>query len=398
MQLNNLKKSPPLELSQNSQLLQVESITKPTKSILKSPSSVNDTTFNNEDENKDLSNKRTRSRIETSPSHLDPQYLIPFTKSTMNLQQRQQQQTRTKSFSSEIEFIKRMLLEPQIKSKQNQIIKGTRENVSYSRYPLSRSRTERIFVKSPTPVREIPVAESLKQEEMQPIIEPARLDEIDINLTNKGKDRFSDRFAKKKLALRSQSTELSKLIETNVFDDTKEKSSTRVSLKTQPLIRIISPPLINRPNLTRQNAFTKSLGDHLNKTHQNNEDSIKRSHKKHHRRHRHHRHNNNKRPSNNQNKRPSSSKQNLNNRKSYYKSSSLTSSSSSSLTSSELATKSESTFTSSSTSSSSMLSDYTREQMKHVKFNDTVDDRTSKLLGKKKIIPAFKITIFKIFQ
>ena len=215
---------------------------------------------------------------------------------------------------------------------------------------------------------------------MQPIIEPARLDEIDTNLTNKGKDRFSERFAKKKLALRSQSVELSKLIETNVFDDTKEKSSTRVSLKTQPLIRIISPPLINRPNLTRQNAFTKSLGDHLNKTHQNNEESIKRSHKKHHRCHRHH---NNKRPSNNQNKRPSSSKQNLNNRKSYYKSSSLTNSSSSSLTSSELATKSESTFTSSSTSSSSMLSDYTREQMKHVKFNETVDDRTSKLIGKK---------------
>ena len=52
MQLNNLKKSPPLELSQNSQLLQVESITKPTKSILKSPSSVNDTPFNNEDEKK----------------------------------------------------------------------------------------------------------------------------------------------------------------------------------------------------------------------------------------------------------------------------------------------------------------------------------------------------------
>jgi hypothetical protein len=377
-QQNELKASPPLEPRPNTQLLQVDSSIKRTKSILKSPSSANDTRFSNDNDSKEFAtNAMYGNRIDTSPSHLDPQCLIPFTKSTTNLPNKQQ--PREKSFTNEIECIKRMLLEPQTYNRQNQLLKGTRE--SASRYPLSRSRTERIFIKSPTPVREIPVVENLNQKQIQSLSKSTpKIEEIETNTSNKGRDRFADRFAKKKLALRSQSAELSKLIDADTFNDITEKSHPRVSLKTQPLIRIISPPLSNRPNLTRQNAFTKSLGDNLNKMHQNNEE-IRRKHRKKHHRHHRHRHNHNRKQPSNYNKVSHSSKHKLNNKKSHYKSSSLTSSSSSSMSTSELATKSESSFTSSSTYSSPLLSDYTREQMKNAKFNNTVDNRANKLIG-----------------
>ncbi len=231
-------------------------------------------------------------------------------------------------------------------------------------------------------MREIPVVENLSQKQTQSLSKSTpKIEEIETNTSSKGRDRFADRFAKKKLALRSQSAELSKLIDADTFNDmTTEKSHPRVSLKTQPLIRIISPPLSNRPNLTRQNAFTKSLGDNLNKMHQNNEE-IRRKHRKKHHRHHRHRHHHNRKQSNTYNKGSHSSKHNLNNKKSHYKSSSLTSSSSSSMSTSELATKSESSFTSSSTYSSPLLSDYTREQMKNVNFNNTGDNRANKLIG-----------------
>ena len=360
---------PPQPASQ----LQVVAPAKRTKSILKSPSSTTDKSIYFDDKLNEIVNKiqidqTSETTLPTKTS------ILPSVQPIMPIPKKNE-----RSFLNEIDSIKRMLLEPQLKYKFFDNSRETKENTG--RNPLLRSRTERVFIKSPTPMRELPAFEnSLKQQTEAAVISTVTHNSKENELDGEGSGKNRNRFVKKKLALRSQSAELSKLIGTSsLHTNLDEAVNSRQTM--QPTIRITSPPNTRR-NLTRQNAFTKSLGDNLNKIHHSTrQDGRKNSNRHHHHHHRHHHRSSHR-------NHPNSHHHKLSNKKSHYKSSSLTSTSSSSLVSSDLATKSESSFTSSTTSSSSLLSDYTNEQSKkHVNFTEDISR-----IG---TIPGFKITSLK---
>ena len=159
------------------------------------------------------------------------------------------------SFSKEIDSIKKMLLEPTKKIRfdyrGSPIIRDVLSKESQS------AKSKRSMIKSPSPIR-------------------------DISVNNETEDRSNknrNRFTKKKISARSHSVEISKLdveIPTvNIEVDQREK--------IKNIRQAISPPN-SRPNLTRQNAMTKSLGDNLDKA--INQEEV--NYRKHRHSHQHH--------------------------------------------------------------------------------------------------------------
>jgi hypothetical protein len=295
-----------------------------TKSILKSPSSVSEKSIHF-DEHVDVIQINDDNSTQNSPG--SPNLSAPggvgglSNSSAVNFQP---------LFVSERDLIKKMLLEPprrfnvsneflqQQQQQQHQVQQQqpARDSPLKSSLKYGRSRTERIFVKSPTPMREIPSldnketpAEALDKQETSEAFALAanNKDASSYNGGGVGGGKNRNRFAKKKAALRSQSVELTRLIDKNPMLLRVEEQPDRLahvhhsqSLKQTPhkghkqqqqqQQQQPQPPQIkaiinnydnmnneqalavagaNRPNLTRQNAFTKtkSLGDDIDKLH-----------------------------------------------------------------------------------------------------------------------------------
>ena len=243
------------------------------------------------------------------------------------------------SFSREIDSIKKMLLEP----------KTRLDNIKLSPYFDDKLRK----IKSPSPIRDITTGA------------------INDNNSANGKNR--NRFAKKKLSTRSQSVELSRL-DAVLAETTPDFVEVDRREKIKHIRQAIPPPN-SRPNLKRQNAFTKSLGDNLDKAYQ---EDIDRRHKqgKHNRRH----HNNNRHFGRY--------------KRSHYRSTSLTSSSQS-----ESQSNSSECSTSSSSSTSSSIHSHHDRRSSSLRFKiDNDDDNRYASKNKSLLILLFGFSNFCYFN
>jgi hypothetical protein len=195
---------------------------------------------------------------------------------------------------NEIESIKKMLLEPKAANSFNIIEQRSvspLDPYSNSNRRL-RNNTNRVFIKSPTPIREIlntPSHKSLDYGTLSgnylTVPGSSNHNQVEIvdddeqntgnNINNANNHRL--RFQKKKSSssLRSQSVDLSKLMEN--FEDQQTTHNNNNFNQAQNKLIALMPPIpppqspSSRPNLTRQNAFhkssslTRSLGEDLDK-------------------------------------------------------------------------------------------------------------------------------------
>lgn len=134
------------------------------------------------------------------------------------------------STTTEVSLIKKFLLESTKKSNDFRI-KTSPQKI--------KSNTERVFVKSPTPMREIFLNDDDKKQQ-----EHIYDEENAYDLREKINPRSRNRFSKIKPSLRSQSVDISRVNDYNSLEST-----------------------ANKPNLTRQdafgNTFTKSLAENI---------------------------------------------------------------------------------------------------------------------------------------
>lgn len=224
------------------QAMSTSGVVKRTKSILKSPSTISEKSIHFDDNVDIIQIERNSKTPSPSPS---PQ------------RRPNEQRGREYSPTNELDDLPRA-----------QRIKETSATpVSTLNHRLQRnpSRNSRVFVKSPTPIREIPSLSNLNATTTTTTTrEDGDLVESDNNsnkLSLNTKEiqhlvddmRNRNRFVKKKLALRSQSVEFSRLI-----DQSNRVQNSDLPNREDELTS-------DRPNLMRQNAFTKSLGDNLDK-------------------------------------------------------------------------------------------------------------------------------------
>lgn len=281
--------------------------TKRTKSILKSPSTISEKSIHFDDRIDVIQIDRLSNNSSPAVSDINTggnpdvfkqqQQPAPVATSqtekakTMLLAQPQPQQpqsapTMGSRFSSEIEAIKRMLLEPMDKKKSFINFPDsttTPSSSSSKRDSMLRPRNERVFIKSPTPMRELPNFPNTNAFNDHYYENDERLLSNNSNSTNTD-NKNRNRFAKKKLAnnannntnntnnLRSQSVDLAKINDKLVLPATGGNVQSIAQANFEPARRhakLMSPVPNFRPNLTRQNAlaksYTKSLGENLDR-------------------------------------------------------------------------------------------------------------------------------------
>lgn len=255
-------------------------VAKRTKSILKSPSTINEKSIHFDDHIDVIQIERLSNN--DSPLNMEP--------------------TNSLRKSHEIESIKKMLLKPNENSAP--ISANFRSN-------QNKNGVERIFVKSPTPMREI-VAEPLPNESssssfinknylsinnrIQNANEEIKAENL-VSASN-GAKNSRNRFALKKNAqaayTRSQSVDLSKFTDSSSFNNNNfNLNNSNLVVQSKPNVKLMSPAPVNRPNLTRQNAliksYAKSLGEGLDKTHGHHKSEKSRGHHRtHHQKHNRH--------------------------------------------------------------------------------------------------------------
>jgi hypothetical protein len=196
------------------------------------------------------------------------------------------------NFTNEIESIKKMLLEPKLnvlprdKSDRNSISPAAvflkPQQHAYNQH---RSRTERIFIKSPTPMREINMPGENDEEQLLdennanylrvPSFEYKHSSEKGNSPANRNNRlRFINK--KKVAALRSQSVDLAKIMGNFEVATQPQIPPQYIPLPMKTSAEAMRPHLKSgfvrakaespspRPSLTRQDALSKSIGNDLN--------------------------------------------------------------------------------------------------------------------------------------
>jgi hypothetical protein len=172
-------------------------------------------------------------------------------------------------FSQEIESIKKMLLDhPQLQHTTDLKLDNTNNNHSrkIKKYFDNKSKTERIFTKSPSPLRELKLVPMMIRNDYKPI--PTQVDNGGLFNENKSRHRFT----KKKNIQRSHSVELPNYQNMISFKNKNQTSMNGAGSPSIVLTKPVDTKLLNKYNITQQQTTnsmgnkskSKSLGENLN--------------------------------------------------------------------------------------------------------------------------------------